>query len=195
MKMDFEKFILTNALLRKGKQVRGESFLYSKFLAYRWSPREFADEPLAEEEMLPLFEAARWAPSSYNEQEWRYVYALKGQPEFNEFLLFLVDQNQSWAKNSGCLTVLIGKKTFTHNGNPNKSFQLDCGISLGFLLCESALRGLAVHPMAGFYRDRIVEYLGLSEDYEPLCCIAIGKYKGSNEEVSMRKQYEEVILQ
>ncbi|MCS6961903.1 MAG: nitroreductase family protein [Deltaproteobacteria bacterium] len=184
-----------NALLERGKKNRIISKkLYCDFLAYRWSPRVFSEKPVTHDELDSLFEAARWASSSYNEQEWRYIYAVKNSKEFSVFLNFLTKSNRQWAKNAYVIVVLVGKKYFSHDGSHNKSFQLDCGISLGYLMAESALRGIAVHAMAGFDKGKISEYLKLSDEYEPLCCLAIGHYSSSlkAEEITQRKPLDEI---
>ena len=90
-------------------------------IANRWSPRTYKDAPIDPETLHKLFEAARWASSCFNEQPWRFVIATKADPEqFARVLNVLVPQNQQWAKNAWVLGITAGKKTFTHNGAPNR---------------------------------------------------------------------------
>src|SRR4051794_29422351 len=85
----------------------------------RWSPRALSGEPLEERELMSLFEAARWAPSTYNEQEWRFLYARRDTPEWPRFFDLLMEANQAWCRNAAVLVVVLARKTFMRNGKPN----------------------------------------------------------------------------
>lgn len=140
----------------------------------RWSPR--ALQPgVSRADLSRLLEAARWAPSSYNEQPWRYLFAVSGTPEFNTFLGFLLEANQVWAKNAGALLLLVAKKTFARNGKPNGVAVFDAGSSWQNLALQGASMGLAVHAMAGFDAAKAASTLGVPEDFHPCCMIAVGK--------------------
>ncbi len=78
----------------------------------RWSPRAMTGEEMTDEELMPLFEAARWSPSSYNNQPWRFIYAKRGTPAWKTFLNLMIEFNQSWTKNAAALVVVVSKKTF-----------------------------------------------------------------------------------
>src|SRR5438094_993727 len=84
----------------------------------RWSPRSMTGEPLTETELMRLFEAARWAPSTYNEQEWRFLYARRETPHWQIFFDLLMEANQLWCRNAAVLVVVLARKTFTRNNKP-----------------------------------------------------------------------------
>ena len=140
----------------------------------RWSPRAFSSEPIDEEVFLSIFEAAKWAPSSSNEQPWRFIVA-KSEADRARFVDFLVEGNQVWAKNASVLIVVISKKTFTYNGKPNPVNQFDAGTSWGFLALSALQHGYITHGMAGFHGDQAREVLEVPEDFDILAVIALGK--------------------
>ena len=141
----------------------------------RWSPRAFSSEPVDEETLSRVFEAARWAPSSFNEQPWRFIVARKADDRAR-FVEFLMPANQLWAKHAPVLILVITKKTFTHNGSPNAVCEFDAGCAWGYLSLAAYQNGLITHGMAGFYRDQARTALGIPDDYEPLAVIALGKH-------------------
>src|SRR6185369_16773003 len=93
----------------------------------RWSPRSMSGEPISEQELLTVFEAARWAPSTYNEQEWRFLYARRNTPQWPLLFNLLMEANQLWCKKAALLCVVIARKTFTRNGKPNPVHLYDAG--------------------------------------------------------------------
>src|SRR5215207_4883264 len=93
----------------------------------RWSPRAMSGAPLSEQQLHTLFEAARWAPSTYNEQEWRFLYARRDTPHWETFLGLLMEANQVWCHKAAVLVVVLARKVFTHNGKPNPVHLFDCG--------------------------------------------------------------------
>ena len=144
-------------------------------LAARWSPYSFAEQDVAEEDLLAVLEAARWAPSSYNEQPWRYLLARRADAEaFAKLLSCLVEANQAWAKHAPVLLVGVAMLNFARNGKPNKAAQHDLGLAAGNLSVEAAVRGLSVHQMIGIVPERVRELYRLPEDAEPLTAIAVG---------------------
>ena len=144
-------------------------------IAERWSPRAFLDKPVEREKTTSLFEAARWAPSAYNEQPWRFIYAEKGSPEeYGVMLSCLVEVNQIWAKRAPLLMILVVKKNFDLNGKPNRWAMHDCGLALENLLLQATELGLASHPMAGFSVDAVREAYKVPADFEPITAIAVG---------------------
>jgi nitroreductase len=145
----------------------------------RWSPRSFADKVIPEEVLRSLFEAARWAPSSNNEQPWAYIVATKDDKvNFNKILGTLVEFNASWAKNAAALAIAVAELTFAKTHAPNRNAQYDTGAATAFLSVEATARGLAVHQMAGFDPDRARQAFAIPEGWEALAAIAIG-YPGS----------------
>jgi len=142
----------------------------------RWSPRAFSPESISEQTLLSLFEAARWAPSCYNEQPWVFLYA-GTEEERLEYLNILMDGNQAWAKSAPVLAFAFARRTFKKNQKPNRWAAFDCGAAWMSLTIQARLLGLYTHGMAGYHREMAYEVLGVpEEEYEVICAIAIGKY-------------------
>src|SRR5437868_1543418 len=93
-------------------QSRKADYPIEELLLRRWSPRALSGEPLSEQELCTLFEAARWAPSTYNEQEWRFLYARRDTPQWQQFFELLMEANQAWCKRAAVLVVVLARKTF-----------------------------------------------------------------------------------
>ena len=152
-------------------------------IAERWSPRAFLEKPVEREKLLSMFEAARWAPSAFNAQPWRFLAAEKSDAaDYAKMLSCLVEANQVWAGKAPVLMILLAKKTFDHNGKPNRWAMHDCGLALENLLLETQALGLAAHPMAGFSVDAVREKYSVPEDFEPLAAIAAG-YPGEPDQL------------
>lgn len=141
----------------------------------RWSPRAMSDEPVSKEELMTLFEAARWAPSSYNNQPWRFVYALKNTPHWDTLFNLLVDFNKSWCKNAGALVVVVSKKTFDHNSKPARTHSFDTGAAWENLALQGTLKGVVVHGMEGFDYDKAHKELKIPDDHTVEATFAVGK--------------------
>ena len=144
-------------------------------LAERWSPYGFDDRPVREADLRSLFEAARWAPSSYNEQPWRYLVATKENPrEFERLLLCLVEGNQAWAKAAPVLALGIVSLRFAKNNKDNRAAVHDLGLASGNLVIEATSRGLSVHQMIGLLPEKAREVFQIPEHYEAWTALAIG---------------------
>jgi nitroreductase len=144
-------------------------------LAARWSPYVFADRPVADADLRSLFEAARWAASSYNEQPWRYVVAKRENAgEFQRLLSCLVEPNQAWAKAVPVLAIGVVRLRFTRNDQPNRAAVHDLGLASANLVVEATARGLSVHQMIGIQPDRAREVYGIPEAFEAWTALAIG---------------------
>ncbi len=141
----------------------------------RWSPRAMSGEPISDAELNTLFEAARWAPSTYNEQEWRFLYARREGTHFSTFIQFLMEANRIWCGEAAVLVVLLSHKVFSRNGKPNSVHTFDAGAAFENLALQGARMGLVVHGMAGFDRQAVRVGLGVPDDYEVDVMIAIGK--------------------
>jgi nitroreductase len=153
-------------------------------LAGRWSPYAFADRDVPVEDLRSLFEAARWAPSSYNEQPWSYVVATRSDADaFERLLSCLVGGNQAWARHAPVLALGITRERFTRNDKPNAAAQHDLGLAAGNLLVEATARGLVVHQMIGILPDRARELYRIPDHSRALTGLAIG-YLGSGEGLS-----------
>ena len=132
-----------------------------ELLATRWSPYAFEDRPVPEADLRSLFEAARWAPSSYNEQPWNYIVATRDDPEqFQRLLSCLVDGNQVWAKAAPVLALGVVSLKFTLNGKDNRAAVHDLGLAAGNLVLEASARGLVVHQMIGILPDKVARSTG-----------------------------------
>jgi len=142
----------------------------------RWSPRALTGEPVPQHTLDQLFEAARWAPSTYNEQEWRFLYAHRETEHWNDFFSLLVEGNQLWCVNAGVLIVAMSKKTFTQNGKPNPVHSIDTGMAIQNLFLQAAsMPDVVAHGMLGFDRARTRHLLQVPDDYEVECMIAVGR--------------------
>jgi nitroreductase len=145
----------------------------------RWSPRAFADKPISADVLRSLFEAARWAPSSFNEQPWAYIVATKeDKANFEKLLGTLVEFNAAWAKHAHVLAIAVSELRFAQNHNPNRNAQYDTGAATALLSVEATARGLVVHQMAGFDPEKARNTFAIPEGWEPVAAIAIG-YPGS----------------
>lgn len=143
-------------------------------IASRRSRRAFAPEAVSEEQIDALFEAARWAPSSVNEQPWRYVYATKGQPLWDTIFETLNEGNRSWAKAAPLFIVSMAKRAFSRNGRPNPTALYDLGGANAFLSLQAADMGLNVHQMGGYDRDTLRRNLNVPEELDLGVVMAIG---------------------
>mgnify|MGYP001564525252 CR=1 FL=1 len=142
----------------------------------RWSPRAFSSQPLSESEISSLFEAARWAPSCYNEQPWFFVFASK-EEELEKMRTVLLDGNRRWADRAPFLALLFAKKTFAQGGKKNKWAAFDCGAAWMSLALQARHLGLYAHAMAGFSAERAYEVLSVDkEKYRAMAAIAVGHY-------------------
>jgi nitroreductase len=141
----------------------------------RWSPRAMTGEPISEEELMVLFEAARWAPSSYNNQPWRFLYARRDTEHWRTFFDLLVDFNQTWVKNASALVLFISATHFEFNGKPSATHSFDTGAAWENLALQGSLMGLAVHGMQGFDFERARTALNIPAEFAVEAMAAIGK--------------------
>ena len=141
----------------------------------RWSPRAMSGESLTNDELMTLFEAARWAPSTYNEQEWRFLYARHATPHWQTFFDLLMDANKVWCRRAAVLVVVLSHKVFERNGKPNPVHTFDTGAAFENLALQGAVMGLVVHGMAGFDRDKARAALGVPDDFAIEAMIALGR--------------------
>ena len=141
----------------------------------RWSPRAFTQVPVAAGQLHSLFEAARWAASSFNEQPWRFIVATQQEEEKYKALLdCLYEGNREWAGRAPVLVLSIAKLTFDRNDKPNRHAYHDVGQAFANMAIEATHLALAVHPMAGFDVDKARKDLAIPDDFDPVAMIAIG---------------------
>jgi nitroreductase len=144
-------------------------------LAERWSPYGFGQRPVSTADLRSLFEAARWAASSYNEQPWNYLVATKEHGgEFERLLSCLVEANQVWAKTAPVLVLAIVSLHFSRNNQDNRAAVHDLGLAAGNLLAEATSRGLSVHQMIGILPDKAREIYHIPAHFEAWTAMAIG---------------------
>ncbi len=152
-------------------------------LQRRWSPRAFSAQPVDEEQILTLLEAARWAASANNEQPWRFIYAAKEQGErYSKLFDCLNEWNQAWAKSAPVLIMTLVKTHFSESDRPNKWALHDLGLAVGNLTTQASALDLYVHNMAGFSTEKARELFNLPADVEPVTMIAVG-YLGDAEQL------------
>jgi nitroreductase len=150
-------------------------FPVHELIRERWSPRAFADKPVPKEVLRSIFEAARWAPSSNNEQPWAYLVATKDDKDtFEKMVSVLVEFNVAWAKSAPVLAIAVSHLVFAKNNAPNRNAQYDTGAATALLSVEATARGLAVHQMAGFDPEKARQGFGIPAGWEAIAAIAIG---------------------
>ena len=141
----------------------------------RWSPRAFSEQMVEPEKLRSLFEAARWAPSSFNEQPWRFIVATKEKPDEHARLLScLVEKNQQWARRAPVLMVSVASLNFERNGQPNRHALHDVGQAVAYMSLQATAIDLFVHQMAGFFPEKVIEAFGIAPGFEPAAAIAVG---------------------
>lgn len=167
----------------------------------RWSPRAMSGQMVTDDELMPLFEAARWAPSSSNEQPWRFLYARNGTPEWNLFYNLLVPFNQEWCKNGSVLVMILSKQT-SSRGGINQCHSFDTGSAWENLALQGHMKGLVVHGMAGFDYEKAKTVLKIPADFdvEAMCVIGkpadmsvLSKELQAREKPSGRKALHEIV--
>lgn len=144
-------------------------------IANRWSPYCYDARPVSREDLVSLFEAARWAASCFNEQPWRYIVGTKEDREqYDRVLACLVEPNQAWAKHAPALALGIAKSQFSRNDKENRHSAHDLGLATAQLTLEATARGLGVHQMGGIHPDKARESFSIPEGFEVVTGIAIG---------------------
>ena len=159
------------------------------FILRRWSPRAMNGEVVDRKSLMTLFEAARWAPSSGNNQNWHYFFALKPSADFDLFYSFLDEGNQSWCHRAGALIVVVDQ-TISAAGRLINPHAFNVGLSVENLLLQGWAMGLLAHPMNGFNVEIAKARLNLPETWLPLAMIAVGHF-GEISELSEKNQARE----
>jgi len=169
---------------------RKPSYKINNIIINRWSPRAMIPEDLKDDELMSLFEAARWAPSSFNNQPWRFIYAKRNTNHWEKLLNLLADSNRIWATDAAVLVVLVSRQNFEYNNKPSITHQLDAGAAWENLALEAASRGLVAHGMQGFDYEKARKDLEVPDDYSVMAMIAIGK-RGLREKLPAKLQERE----
>jgi nitroreductase len=161
-------------------------------------------EEIAEEDLMTLFEAARWAPSSYNNQPWRIMYARRGTEHWDKFFGLLVEGNRAWAQNAAALVLFASKETFDFNGQPYPTHSYDTGAAWENFALQGWLKGYVVHGMQGFDYERARTELSIPEGFRVEAMAAVGRPAPKEtlpdnlrqrEEPSDRKELSEIVCE
>lgn len=149
----------------------------------RWSPRAFSDKPVSNDDLMCLFDAARWAASSRNEQPWRFFYGHRGTPAFDTILSTLMEGNQEWAKNAAVLIAVTGKTVHDYKQKPNRTWKYDLGLAVGNLTIQAGAMDIYLHQMGGVHLDKMSDALNIQDNHEAFVAIALG-YRGDPDSLS-----------
>ncbi len=145
----------------------------------RWSPRALSGEDIDDASLFQLFEAARWAPSAYNSQPWRFIYAKKNSEQWDDIFSLLSEFNQSWAKNASALIIILSKTTFLPPGKTEPirtgSHTFDAGAAWGNLALQAAHDGWSAHAIGGYDKEKARDLLHIPEEYVLEAAVAIGR--------------------
>ena len=170
----------------------------------RWSPRAFADKDVSNEDLKKIFEAARWAASSYNEQPWRFFLGRRGDDTYKKILDALVEFNQNWARSAPVLILSVASNKFLHNGSPNQYALHDTGAATISIALQATALGLHTHSMAGFDHEKARKAFHVSADYNIGAVTALGYFgdpttlhdqlRANEESPRQRKPLSEIVL-
>ncbi len=149
-------------------------FNINPLLLKRWSPKSFDDRSVETITLKKIIDAARWAPSSFNEQPWRFIIGKKEGTTYDKILKTLGNSNKEWAQKAPVLMITCGKITFTHNDKINEHFAYDVGQAMANLSIQATEEDLYLHQMAGFSSEKAIEYFNIPNNYQPLTATAIG---------------------
>ncbi len=158
-----------------GSSVRQSAHPIDRQFLDRWSPRAMSGESLSREELLSLFEAARWAPSSGNQQPWRMLFARRDTPEWTTFFGLLAGGNQAWCERAAALVVFVSRTLNSYTGRTSVTHSYDTGAAWGYFALQGYLNGYVVHGMEGFDYERARRALGIPEEFRVEAMAAVGR--------------------
>ncbi len=185
------------------KKYRKPQYSVGPLFINRWSPRAMSGEEMSENETMSLFEAARWAPSSNNNQPWRFIWARRGTAHWDRLFGLLAGGNRVWCEKAALLAVVVSKTTFD-SGKPARTHSYDAGAAWENLALQGTAMGFVVHGMQGFDYDRAREELGVPEGYAVEAMLAVGRpgkvedlpeHLQAREHPSSRKKLEEIVFE
>ncbi|HED07603.1 MAG TPA: nitroreductase [Ignavibacteria bacterium] len=171
--------------------------MLNELIEKRYSPYSFSDRQIEKGTIYNLFDTARFSPSAYNEQPWRFIIASKSNEEiYNNILETLVDANKEWAKQASSLILTIAQNNFSKNGKKNYHAEYDLGQSVAYLTLKATELDIFVHQMSGFSRDKAIELFNIPEGYTPVSVIALG-YKNIDDQKPEkgRKEISEFVFE
>jgi len=175
------------------RKFRTPEYDVNPIILNRWSPRAMSGETIPstrDNELMSLFEAAKWAPSSGNSQPWRFLYALRDTDNWDKFFNLLVEKNQQWAKNAAALIVILSRKRSERNDKPIITHSFDTGAAWQNLALQGSNMGFVVHGMAGFDYEKARADLNIPEVYavEAMCAVGRpGNLEDLPEDLQMRE--------
>lgn len=173
---------------------RKAQFPVAEHILNRWSPRAFTGEAIAPETLMSILEAGRWAPSAYNDQPWRFLYAYRDTPQWQAFVDVLIPFNQGWARNAAALVLIISRTTMTPPGKteeiPSHSHSFDAGAAWANIAAQAHLLGWATHGMTGLDMEAAHRELGIPANYRVEAMIAIGRQAVGDKVPEAMRAYE-----
>jgi nitroreductase len=183
----------TNSVLSElDNEVQGQrksQYPINPIFLNRWSPRAYANRAVSEQDLMTVLEAAHWAPSSFNDQPWRFIYA-KTNGQLAVFHRFLSEFNLTWAAQAPVL-ILVATDKLRPNGDPNGAHSFDGGTAWGYMALQAKLLGLVTHAMGGFDREKARELLNIPDNFELHAVVALG-YPGDKNQLPTSLQEREV---
>jgi len=195
---------MENRLPQEILEARKTEYNVHPLILSRWSPRAMTGEPIDRDLLMSLFDAARWAPSSYNAQPWRFIYAHQNTPQWNTLFSLLVPFNQEWARRAGALVLIISYKIFEHTQKVAVTHSFDTGAAWAYFALQGHINQLVVHGMQGFNYRQARKVCQVPEDYQIEAMAAIGK-RGKREDLrkdmrekefpSQRKPLNEITME
>ncbi|MCU0679818.1 MAG: nitroreductase family protein [Planctomycetes bacterium] len=174
--------------------MRVSKYNINHLILKRWSPRALSGEMITDEDFLALLEAARFAPSSFNDQPWRFIYGKKGTEAWEKLFSLLIDFNKSWAERASHLVLIISRKNFSYNNNFNINHSFDAGAAWENLALEATSRNLVSHAIAGFDFEKAKVILNIPNDYSVEAMVVIGR-PGKKEDLPAILQEREVLTE
>jgi nitroreductase len=184
--------------------IRKATYPISEIFLNRWSPRAMTGESITQTQLMTLFEAARWAPSSYNNQPWRFLYAQRDTQYWDLYLNLIADSNRLWAKNAGALVVTISRDTFEFNNKPSRTHTFDAGSAWENLALQGSIMNLVVHGIEGFDYVRAKRELHIPDGYTVEMMFVVGHQAAKSvlpvelqerEAMSDRKPLSEIVIE
>lgn len=184
--------------------VRRSKYPIASFIKDRWSPRAMSGQLISDQELMTLFEAARWAPSCYNNQPWRFIYAKRDTPSWDLFFNLLVPFNQSWCQRGAVLIVVLSANNFAFNNKPSRTHSFDAGAAFQNLSLQGSILNLVVHGMEGFDYEKARTVLAVPEDYSVEAMVVVGRPGKkedlpadlqAREEPSLRNPLEQMVFE
>ena len=169
----------------------------------RWSPRALSPEPITQAQLMSLFEAAKWAASSFNNQPWRFIYTEHKSHQFNTLLSTMNAYNHAWAQQASVLVLVLSYRFFEKNKQPSSSHSFDTGAACQNLALQASLEHIACHIIEGFDKEATRTHIKIPNDYAIEVLIALGKPRDpsalpeqlqSREKPSDRKKLHEIVF-